>query len=185
MKSKVLLGSLLTSLTLLSAGAPLASVVSADQKTPTSSAGVADASAIKPIVQDNSAGTGLLTSDDIEVIYIDNQGVEHPYNPNAPTPRFSTGVISIGLKFKYTSKSDGQQLKSALTKCKGAKTAAYICQVLGWGTASIVGIAVTQMVAGGINVFVNRCSESISAINSHPSKGAVYMYIDHVTWKAS
>ena len=50
MKSKVLLGSLLTSLTLLSASAPLASVVSADQKTPTSSVGVADASAINPVV---------------------------------------------------------------------------------------------------------------------------------------
>ena len=46
-------------------------------------------------------------------------------------------------------------------------------------------IAVTQMIDGSINVFVNRRSESISAINSHPSKGAVYMYIDHVTWKAS
>ncbi len=41
------------------------------------------------------------------------------------------------------------------------------------------------MIDGSINVFVNRRSESISAINSHPSKGAVYMYIDHVTWKAS
>lgn len=49
----------------------------------------------------------------------------------------------------------------------------------------IPGSIVGGFVGLGFNGFRNRCKEAISAIQAHPSKGAIYVYLDRVTWKAS
>jgi hypothetical protein len=69
--------------------------------------------------------------------------------------------------------------------CRGVGTVSSICIVLGASATGPVGIIVSSFVAKGADKLVSRFNESISAIDSHPSKGAIDMYLDHVTWKAS
>lgn len=184
MKSKMLIGSLMTSVTLLATTVvPLANVVSADEvsnNSPAVSTNVINPDSTPEILASTNAE--VPEGVQVEAVAIDAYGIERPYSPLL---RFSTGVISIGLKFTYTSKSDGQQLRSALASCRGAKTISAICLVLGVTVGGPAGGLVTTIVSAGVNGFVSRVNESISALDSHPSKGAIYMYLDHVTWKAS
>lgn len=49
----------------------------------------------------------------------------------------------------------------------------------------IPGVIVGAFVAGGFKGFRSRCKEGIAEIKAHRSKGAIYMYLDRVDWKAS
>jgi hypothetical protein len=121
-------------------------------------------------------------SDFVEITMIDQNGEEHDYNPYV---RFSSSVIYIGIKMKYTSKADANKLLAVLNKTYGMGTIGNAIGIFSSALGGIPGSIVGSFIALGFNGFRNRCKESISVVKSHPSKGTVYMYLDHVTWKAS
>lgn len=121
-------------------------------------------------------------SDNVEVTYIDEFGNEHEYNPYA---RFTSSVIYVGIKIKYTSKADGNKVISVLNQSYGMGTVGDAVAIFSGALGGIPGAIVGAFVGGGFKGFRSRCKEGIAEIKAHPSKGAIYMYLDRVDWKAS
>lgn len=175
MNYKIIATSLMTTAILASTlVAPVATAVSADVISQNTSAVTKDAIHTQSLLESETLPEGL------QIVYLDEKGVEHIYNPYFNS-LFSTGIISIGLKFTYTSKADGQNLKSTFENIKGAKSFAYICEILGVSAGGTVGAIVSILIGNGISGLVSRCIEGIAAVDAHPNSGAIYMYMDHVT----
>lgn len=121
-------------------------------------------------------------SQNIEIIVIDENGDEHFITPNS---RFSSSIIYIGVKIKYTSKADGNHLISVFNQSYGMGTLGDAIAIFSGALGGLPGAVVGGFVGLGFNGFRSRCKEGVAAIKAHPSKGAIYIYLDHVTWKAS
>ena len=121
-------------------------------------------------------------SDNVKVTYLDEFGNEHEYNPYA---RFTSSVIYVGIKIKYTSKADGNKVISVLNQSYGMGTVGDAVAIFSGALGGIPGAIVGAFVGGGFKGFRSRCKEGIAEIKAHPSKGAIYMYLDRVDWKAS
>lgn len=120
-------------------------------------------------------------SDELEITLIDEFGNEHVYNPLL---KFESSVIFIGIKMKYTSRSDGKELISVLNESYGMGTVGDAVAILSGAFGGFPGAIVGGFVGLGFKGFRSRCKEAIAEINAHSSKGAVYMYLDRVEWKA-
>jgi hypothetical protein len=117
---------------------------------------------------------------DIEYVYLDEQGVEHPYNPHM---RFTTSAVWIGAKFRYTSAADGRLLKNAFNSTYGVGAVGTAIGLLGLagGPAAVVGAFVSL----GLNGLRSRCREGASLVDAHPNGGSITMFLDRCTWSAS
>lgn len=130
----------------------------------------------------NLINQNTISYSNVELIGIDQFGNEQTYNPYS---RFTSSVIYIGVKMKYTSKADGNKIIAVLNESYGMGTIGNAIGIFSGALGGLPGAVVGGFMALGFNGFRNRCKEGIAEIKAHPSKGAIYMYTDHVTWKAS
>lgn len=130
-----------------------------------------------------------------EVIYKDTEGnvftnsevlVQVGENdPRIQTRSMGASVISVGVKWTYTTKADGTRLRDAFRKVAftdgslGAITAALTLFAI--PLTGIVAVLGGLVSGAGFGVWA-RFSEGADLINAHPNSGKIYMYADHVTY---
>ncbi|MGM0124422.1 hypothetical protein IGI37_001800 [Enterococcus sp. AZ194] len=130
---------------------------------------------------------------DAETIYQDKDGNIYTKNeiivqtgPLDPRlqPFSSASVITVGILWKYTSKSDGTRLRNTF---RNAATAEGILGIMaaiaaaGIETGPIASIL--AVIAGlGALAFSKRFTEGANLIANHPKSGKIYMYLDHCTY---
>ena len=177
---KIMSKMIVTTLGISILGSAVASpiIVSATEKSTTASASTLE-------LNENLRLSSILDTDysqDIEIIGIDENGKEYYINPNA---RFSSSIIYIGVKIKYTSKADGNKLMGVFNQSYGMGAIGDAIGIFSSALGGLPGSIVGGFVSLGFNGFRNRCKEGVAAVKAHPAKGAINMYLDHVTWTAS
>ncbi|HHQ2338380.1 TPA: hypothetical protein ACSPFR_000999 [Enterococcus faecium] len=163
-------------------------VTASAAEVPTSTATTTNSTTLPVTLNQTLGASSILDQNDFqnfEIIGIDENGNEHILDPNSPNLRYTSSIIYIDVKIRYTSTADGKNLIAMFNKTYGMGAIGDAIAIFSSALGGIPGSIVGGFVGLGFNGFRSRCKESITAVQAHPSGGAIYMYLDHVTWKAS
>lgn len=107
-------------------------------------------------------------------------------DPRIQAESIGASPISIGIRWSYTTKSDGAKLRNTFRKVAvsdGALgTISGILAGAGIATGGISSVLAAIAAAAGAGIS-KRFSEGADLINQHPKSGKIDMYADHCTYK--
>ncbi|WP_258183286.1 hypothetical protein [Enterococcus mundtii] len=141
------------------------------------------------ISDENGVAVGeTIYEDEKGNIYTDSEIIvqKTTVDPRILAKSLSASPISIGILWTYTTSNDGTTLRNTFRKCATAEGVVAITGILlaaGIATAGLTAV-LAALVGLGAVAFHSRFNEGADLINSHPSSGKIYMYLDHCTYKS-
>lgn len=107
-------------------------------------------------------------------------------DPRIVARSISASPISIGILWTYTTKADGTKLRDTFRTCATLEGVVGIMGALGAAGIATGGLSavLAALVGIGTIAFHQRFTEGANLINSHPSSGKIYMYLDHCTYNS-